>query len=259
MQDFDVDARIGARKVRDDGRQHMGAKPVGRGYAEGSAKLLLPARKPPLHGERALFHLLRERDDGAAFLGQDMPVSGALEQRLAGRLLERAEAPADSGMAETERARRFAQRAGPHDGQKDAYVAPLHVISSSLRITRRSPAAGRSPPPEHLRAALRRRVRQLSRRTGSRERRRRAAEGKMPSASSFLAAINPLPSPRASCHKPVDSSRARPGVGLAVPIQPMTARLTTGSSSMPSAAMRMASRTRSGCVEEGDARRNVLP
>jgi hypothetical protein len=61
-----------------------------------------------------------------ALFGQDKTVRGPLEERVADRLLKRAQTPADCRMACLKKTRGAAERAGSRNGKKDSDVTPFH-------------------------------------------------------------------------------------------------------------------------------------
>src|SRR3546814_7630734 len=91
-----------------------------------------------LFRSRAFLHLLGQRDDPMALVGQDKTVRRALEERVTDRLLQRAKAPADGWMAYLERPRGAAEGAGSHDGKKYPDVARSEEHTSELQSLMRS-------------------------------------------------------------------------------------------------------------------------
>jgi hypothetical protein len=71
--------------------------------------------------------------------------------------------------------------------------------------------------------------------------------GKHRSAWSRLSGIIPSPAPNASVQSAIERAQTCPGEELAVPSQPITARLIFGSSSITTAAVSIANNTL-GCV-----------
>ena len=111
---------------RQNGRQHVGAEPVGTGEPQHAFELRISAGEATLEGKRLLLHPLGVFEDSVALVGQDEAVGGPLEQRMADRGLQRPQPASHGWLGLTQAPRGRAERARTCDCEKDSEIAPLH-------------------------------------------------------------------------------------------------------------------------------------
>src|SRR5215813_4802567 len=114
-------------ELGEDGRQHVGSKPVRRGDTQRALELRLVAGEPALEGERFLLDALGMTKNRIALVGQHEAVGGPLEKRMAHGVLERAQPPPHCRLRLTELPGRGAESALARHCQEDSEIAPLRL------------------------------------------------------------------------------------------------------------------------------------
>src|SRR5262249_14507919 len=124
-QQFDADLRMQPAELGEDGRQHVGSKPIRRGDAQRALKLRLVAGEPALEGERFFLDTLGVTENDMAFVSQDEAISGPLEKSVAHSVLERAQSPPHRRLCLTKLPGDHAKSTLAGHRQEDSKITPV--------------------------------------------------------------------------------------------------------------------------------------